>query len=716
MSDNIKDRNGDKVVRIGLMSRVDFGGDGFRRGLLELAAERFKAEDVAFVILAGGLIAAKAVKDKLSKLHKQSKETSKSAKAVSTELYVLENSDETAVNAKAIERLRKELAKLNRKMAQLKAKIDALTPEAMAEALEEWLPRFTDGKGRPIKLYFIPSPVYDKEMGEETALKLADLRKQGEFRVLKPGGDRLPLWEGKPHERNLEALTLDKQAWLRGDYHSTPVQRRIKDKRRQTSSGVRVDFQVVGSVGVSIMKPEGNWPIGFVAVPALHRLDDTGVAETQVGVQVLEIEHVRRNPTMRSFSFKDLLSRERTFIGMPQDPSSKQKACLEVLRHHGRSTTGRIADETGLDKEDVRKTLKELLATKDHKRYATWSGLVYDEPSDRWDFNLEWVQRSLRYGTPQGELKKDVVVAICCMHAGSRDTDYKHFREEVPRVMLERGANMLVSAGDHVEGTSHDMMMKDEIILGFDNTRQERLAAHMIATVLHKVFQTRFDAALKASAPKKREEIAELVRQMLPMFRYVPGNHCGWIGRSGVKPLVTMVHEIVELLTQWIEDHLGSKGLSIDRVMRLVESRIETVGDGKFTLPSGLLMGMTHPHMGGSETISSSAQKSLMLYRDCPVVVIGNFHTAVVVEEWDQKLGQRICVQIPTMKHGSPFEHSKLKTVDQGFGVLEVDSISGRIVGTRTTFYSNDKIKPEERRWDSEKPFHDFLDQQGFKR
>ena len=709
MSENIRDRNGDKVVRIGLLSRIDFGSDGFRQGLLELAAERFAAEDVAFVVLAGGLVSGKAVADKTRILKKEHQSLVRQIKAKQQEI-------DEIVDTKRIAHIEKEIAKLKRDTQKVTRQLAALTPEEMAKTLNTCLPHFKDGQGRPIKLYFVPSPVYDKAIGEETAVRLVDLRKQGAMRVLKTGGDRLPLWEGKPHQRNLEVLTLDKQAWLRGDYHSTPVQRRIKDKRRQTSSGVQIDIQVVGSVGVSIMKPEGNWPIGFVAVPALHRLDDTGVAETQVGVQVLEIEHARRNPTLRSYSFKDMLSHERSFIGMPQDPSPKQKICLEVLRRHGRSTTGFIAGEVRLSKEDVSAALKPLLATKYHKRYKTWPGLVYDELSDRWDFDLSWVQRELRYGAPQGELKRDIVVAICCIHAGSRDTDYKHFLTEVPRVMLERGAKMLVSAGDHVEGTSHDMLMKDEIILGLDNTRQERLAAHMIATVLYKVFQARFDAAVKTSVPKKREEITALVDEALPMFRYVPGNHCGWISRAGVQPLATMVREIEKLLTQWIEEHLASKNLFVDRIMRLVGRHVETVGDGKFTLPSGVRMGMTHPHMGGSETISSSAQKALMLYRDCQAVVIGNFHTAVVVEEWDQKLGQRVCIQIPTMKHGSPFEHSKLKTVDQGFGVMEVDSIRDRIVGTRTTFYSNDKIKPGEKRWDSEKPFQDFLDQQGMKR
>lgn len=691
-----------KTVRFGLMSRIDFGSDGFRHGLLELAKEIFKTDDVAFVILAGGLVSGKAVAQQIVRLNK-------TLRSIERQMKAKEKAKRDAVDLKEADDLKAALTKLKLARNKVKEQIEALTPAKMAEELAKCLPKFTNAKGQPVKLYFVPSPAYDKSVGEETGEALQALRGPDEFRLLKAGGDRLALWEHTPYERMLEILTLDKQAWLRGDYHSTPVQRRIKDKRRQTSSHVQVDLQVVGGVGVSLLKPEGHWPIGFVSVPALHRLDDTGIAENQVGVQVLEVETARRNAAMRSHSFKDLISRERTFIGLPSDPSPAQRKCLDALRHYGRSTTGSLAQMTGLAKEMVKKSLEPLLATKDHKRYATWPGLVYDAASDRWDFDLEWVKRNLRYRAPEGERKVDKVVAICCLHAGSLDTDYGHFLAELPRVMLERGVDTLVSAGDHVEGTSHDLLMKGEIYAGFDNTTQEELAASMIAAVLFKVFKARFDAGFKASPPKKLWETARLVDQTLPIFRYVPGNHCGWISKHGVKPLTTMVHEIVRLLTEWIEDHLVAKGLQVTSAMRLIAGHVQTVPKGRFTLPSGVPMGMTHPHMGGSETISSAAQKAFMKYRDCPVVFIGNFHTGVVVEEWDQRLGQKICMQIGTQKHGSSYEDGFMKTVDQGFGYAEIVSVVGRVVETFTTFYGNDKAGPDEKRLDGRKPFNDFL-------
>jgi predicted phosphodiesterase len=654
-------------------------------------------------------VSGKAVTEKTRAFRREQRELARQIKAK-------EKAQKAENDPKKVEKLADEIGKLQRSQGKISESILALTPERMADELAKCLPRFTDAKGKPVKLYIIPSPAYDKADGEKTAQLLAERRERGELRLLKSGGDRLPLWEDTPQLRMLEVLTPDKQAWLRGDNHSAPVQRRIKDKRRQTSSGVRVDLQIVGGVGVSILKPEGHWPIGFVAVPALHRLDETGVAENQIGVQVVEIECDRRNATMRSYSFKDLISRERTFIGVPSEPTASETKCIDALRKSAPLTTGSLAEKTDLSKEAVHKTLKPHLATKDHKRYKTWPGLVYDDASDRWDFNLAWVQQNLRYRYPEGTRKTDKVVAICCMHAGSRDTDYGHFLTEVPRVMLERDVRVLVSAGDHVEGTKHDILMKGEIIGGFGNSEQEELAARMIAQVMFTVFKARFDQAVKAAAPKSAEAVSRLVDATLPEFLYVFGNHCAWVAVMAIEPLITMIHEIVKVLTHWIGEYVASKSLRVDGLMELVERHIQTKDEGRFTMPSGLAMGMTHPHMGGSETISSSSQKALMMYRDCPVVFIGNFHTGVVVEEWEGALGQRVCVQIGTMKHGSPFEKGHMKTVDQGFAFARFDSIDGRIVCTETTFYSNDKAKPTEKRYDRRKTFNAFLDEMKIRR
>ena len=52
-------------VKIGFFSRIDFGSEGFRLGLIKLAVEKFVEEKVNFVVLGGGLVLEKALKMEL---------------------------------------------------------------------------------------------------------------------------------------------------------------------------------------------------------------------------------------------------------------------------------------------------------------------------------------------------------------------------------------------------------------------------------------------------------------------------------------------------------------------------------------------------------------------------------------------------------------------------------------------------------------------------
>ena len=355
-----------KTVRIGLFSRIDYCSDGFRRGLLDLSFETFKTDDVAFVVALGGLVSGRAHAAKNKKYKAELKIASKDLKILEDaltdceiEIESLEDKDSRSAREETrLADLRVELRELPKQVAEQKKivdaieeKLEALTPEKMAEALAEIMPRFTNAKGKPIKLYIVPSTPYDKDVGIRTADLLAKLRGNDEIRVLTTDGDRLPLWEKTPQMKILELLTLDKQAWLRGDYDSTAVQRRLKDKRRQTSSRRRADIQVVGGVGVSILKPEGQWPQGFIAVPVCHKIEETTTAERQVGVQVMEVHCDRRNVTMRSYSFRDLISRDRTFIGVPADLSPARQTCIDLLKAEGRQTTGSLCDATKLSRD-----------------------------------------------------------------------------------------------------------------------------------------------------------------------------------------------------------------------------------------------------------------------------------------------------------------------------------------------------------------------------
>lgn len=718
-------------VRIGFISRIDFGSDGYRQWLVERAAQTFQVHNAAFVVLLGGLIAGRAVVTKSKKLARELRAADRVLKTLRRELAALEKEADSETPRKPRARkapatksrrsgspesraseLADLIAKQEGEVETLKDMLASFSPERMAGVLAERLPHFVNRAGQPIKLYIVPSTPYDKDIGIEVANLLAENRGNQEIRVLATDGDRLPLpWDEAGIEKVLEVLTLDKQPWLRGDFDSTSPQRRIKDKRRQTTQRTPVDIQAVGGAGVSIMKPEGQYPIGFMAVPVCHKIEETTTAERQVGVQIMEVDPDRRNVTMHSYPFRDFLSLERKFVEVPATFSEIARKCIAHIQANGKTTTGRFVDLTGLPRPQIEAELAKVAAGSKNRHRKTWPGLVHDEKSDRWDFDLEWIKMNLRCPPDAGERKVDKMVCVCCLHAGSHDTDYRHFLKGLPEVMLRHGVTTLISAGDHVEGTAHDLLMKGEIVAGFDNTKQEKLAGYMIADVLYRVFEARYEAACRGVADFSSAENRRRVEASLPRFVYVPGNHCTWIAHAGIQPLVTMIHVIVETLTRRIGKRLSAKDHRVDGLMDLVKSHIETNRTGRFTMPSGLKMGMTHPHMGGSKTVSSSAQQALDMYRDRQVVIIGNFHTGCVVEEHDPQLGQRICIQVGTMKHSSPFESSKLKPgLDQGFAYAKITSVDGRIVSTETTFFSNDRATDDEKHLDGDKPFRDFLD------
>ena len=726
-------RNGNsrKSVRVGLMSRIDFGGLGFRQGLLEKAAERFRREDINFVVLVGGLIAGKAVTARAKLLAREMKSLDRQSKAYDKVITRVEYEIEDLERRKKLsDRMKAKLKELKADLAEQyaeqsrcirdlhlkEAEHESLHPENLAEALGEILPKFTNDKGQVIKLYICPSPAYDREVGMETARLLAEkLHGNGNVRLLKAGADRIPL--RLPHSQEyfaeIEVLTPEKAAWLRGDYYSTPVERVIKDKRKQSSQATEPTMTIVGCFGSTISKPKGEATVPYVAVPTLNRIEETTVNENQIGVLVLEASPKKILPEVTSHPFKDLVSRERMFIGNPGVVTEEREKCITVLKTYGPRTTGMISDLTGLSREVVLETMKSMQVKRGDRARKTWPGVEFDPTSDRWDFSFPWVLENLRYPDVTGAVRVDKALGFACLHAGSHDTDYNHFLTEVPRYIVDQNVQVLIGAGDFVEGQAHGMMMRQEVVAGSNETDHQWTAGRMIAQVMFTAFKTRFESMLAETDPATldRFAVSELIRDALVTFNYIPGNHDLWAKYSAQDPLTRMIDTIKISLTMAIEKLLVVKNLRTDYLLELVSSKIVTTPDQRFTLPSGLLMSVQHPHMARAKTTSLRPQEMMDFAKDCPVVVGANFHVGEALELWEPGLGQRFCIQIGTMKHGSPFENGKLKTVDQGFVVFRIESVNGRIVRTSNTFVTNEGVV--QKRLDPKQPINDFHKQIG---
>lgn len=701
-----------KSVRIGLLSRIDYGSKGWRTGLVHKAAERFHDADVDLVILVGGLVGNRAVNIKKRQLEKTSALLTRQLKSAGKQLGALEQVIAEYVGVKMSPAAEGRLKKLQLKRDDLKKRYDSyrkelrdnarqqksLLPENMAEDLAKKLPAFTNAKGERVKFYILPSPAYDGEDGTNTArLLVKKLFKTDSLRLLKSGADRLPLRlpNSKTYFAELELLAPLRPNW-RGDYFSTPVDRMIKDKRKQTSLPNAPDITVVGGFGTTITKPRGESTVPFVALPVLHRIEDEDkpTSENQIGVVVMEVFPKVSVPVVHSHTFKDLVSHEREFIVSPDKLTAHQERCIALMKVHGLRGTGWLADSTNLSHEQVMTALTPLLAKRNDRPRKSWPGLSYDANSDSWDFSFSWVLEHLRYPDVSGERKVDTFVGFACLHAGSHDTDYGHFLREVPKVILERNATILIGAGDFVEGQAHGMMMRQELVAGMNEDDQQEQAGRMIAQVMFTTFKPRFEALvaehdLVSLTPTMT---AELVRDALITFMYIPGNHDLWDKYSAHDPMTHLIDQMNIRLNKAIEKFLRDKDLRIDSLSELVASKIMTSADGQFTLPSGLRMSIQHPQMARAKTKSLRPQEMLDFAPDCPVVVGANFHVGITLEQWESGIGQRFCIQIGTMKHGSPFEGGKLKTVDQGFVYARIESVNGKIVRTENTFISNEGV------------------------
>jgi hypothetical protein len=558
-------------------------------------------------------------------------------------------------------------------------------------------------KKKCVDLFITTSPAFDGEFGEEVAHYLENLRP--DIRVWKAGGDRFPV---KYVDKLIWALAPQKAVWMRGDYYSTAVERVIKDKRKQSPQS-SPDIYVVGGFGSSINKPKGELPYRYVSIPVLHRLEETRVNENQVGIGVLEYPADGDQPLWRNYSLKDLVARELSFITPPPNSTLLQKKIIEYMKINGGwATPGLLKYHLGASTEESADAIQKLMQKKAlRKKGLNFPGIT-ESSGKKYYFDLAWIQRRLKCFVENGPWNEDRIVSFACLHAGSIETDYEFFVKELPKIILKTRAKILVDAGDTKEGTKHKLMMKGELIAGMNNTQQEKVAAHLIGTVIFEVFKARFNEALSKIGKENigPENLKEAILDALVQFYYILGNHDLWESEEGHEPLEVFHSRLVEFLVENIEKHLASFKLPFIPVLELVKQKI--LRREFFELPSGLKVSVQHPFMARAKTTSLRPQEMLEYAKSfgCKVAIGGNFHASENIEEWDMDLGQCVSHEIGTIKHGSNFERRKMKLVDQGVGYLRILSSiqeierngvktkEPRIFMTESAFYGGPRKAP----------------------
>ncbi|MEK9183461.1 MAG: hypothetical protein AAB890_00080, partial [Patescibacteria group bacterium] len=260
-------------VKIGCFSRIDYGSEGFRSGLLQYAANIFAENGVDFIVLAGGLVNERALKEKLRVLLK---------------------------GLKVDERADAEKQFYNDCVNYLVSHIPHIKSPDLAK---KWC-----------KIYIVTSPAYDGEIGNRISYRLARRRQD----IVHEGEGEATL-STKKIGRDVCVLTPRKAAWLRGDYYSTPVERTIKDYLKKTKR-LSASLTLVGCFGSDIQKPKGESKVAYCALPVLHELHETRTgSENQIGVTVVEYSENSDVPTELAYSFNDMVANERQFIGVPKD-------------------------------------------------------------------------------------------------------------------------------------------------------------------------------------------------------------------------------------------------------------------------------------------------------------------------------------------------------------------------------------------------------------
>lgn len=653
--------------RVAYFSYGPYRAEGWRRGLFVLGGLIFALEGCRFPVFAGGFLSKEWVTDELKRL------------------------------SEGVPK-------------QFLPDVESHVMEETARALQWVLPRFKRPDGKLTRWYMMDSKPFDGPHGKEIIKRLQALRPE-DVRQYKTGGEKVEVrMDGQPSVYH--GVVLPKRSRLHSKYMSAKVETDIEDVEDQTSRDYP-HLWVHGTSATAIYKPAGERTVPYISIPALKKLEaeDKKIAENQVGITIVE-EMPDGDRLVHVWNFRDLIANEREFItGIKEGATDFHKKIAEILKREGARHPGRLADDLDVEQSKLEEEIKFLVEPKRSLR-LTWPGLHYDEASQRYDFHLDWIQEVLRYVLPSLDKDgwhEDSFLFFGCLHAGYTTTDYEFVVEKFVEKILQYDIKILGGIGDFIAGLAYYMMHRGEIIGSLNNTEQEQFAGEIKATIIYKVFVTRFEKWLKGlngRIPSKEEVLAAVDLYLLLVF-IKKGNHDRWQERDGNTALGTFYRVLVSLLIKHIGTYLSGKGFVGIDVREIVEKKMVFLPEHRpvYTLPSGIKVALIHPHMARADTTSLRVEKALKKFSKlgCQVVGVANFHVATSVHKWRPKTGQAIAVQIGTQVIDTDFEYNKLKDLDFGPMYLKVLSYKGRIYRTTVAAF-NKPILEEPYRKDIDVP------------
>ncbi|MDZ4286003.1 MAG: hypothetical protein U1A23_03685, partial [Candidatus Sungbacteria bacterium] len=473
-------------TRVAYFSRLDAESEGFRVGLIRLATMIMAKEGCHFPVIAGGIISKEWLQQEIKR--------------------------------------RMAEGNIPRKFLHM---VTENVREYLLDGLESAIPMLRKPDGTLVKWYVMPSLPHDGPDAEDLLRRLQE--QCPDIRQYKRGGERIEIPQGNGHPSIYHGIVLPKRPRMPSKYMSAGPEHDIIDVEKETSREFPNKW-IHGTSGTSLYKPSGERRVPYITLPVLRKLEaeEKRVAENQVGFTI--VEDMPDGDTLIHFwNLRDLITREKEFITKIKDGASEfHHKIVEIIKREGTRSTGRLADDLNTDRETITREIQFLVKPKGSLN-GNWPGLKYDAKSDRYGFHQGWIQRKLTYELPpDDEWHDDSFLFFGCLHAGYTSTDYEYVVKKFPEHILKYDIQTLVGIGDFIAGLQHGFMHKGEVLY-MNNTEQEQFAAEIIATIMYRVFTTRFKAKLSLldSTPSD-QEIRKIVDCSLLRFLGIKGNHDTW--------------------------------------------------------------------------------------------------------------------------------------------------------------------------------------------
>ncbi len=344
------------------------------------------------------------------------------------------------------------------------------------------------------------------------------------------------------------------------------------------------------------------------------------------------------------------------------------------------------------DRETIEREIKFLVEPKALTR-ITWPGLYLDHKSQRYNFHRDWIQERLRYPWPYEKDYYDLRRLLTgCVHIGYNTTDYEFIRWKFLDIIRRFDIQVLEICGDVIAGLKHDMIHQGQIMSALNYTEQAVFAAEIFGTIIYERFMEKFDKLLGGRNPKtipeKELELLTILSLICVLVKI--GNHDAWVAVNGEVPLFTFCITLVLMLRDHLDRFLWQKGVHTPNLGDIILSKIILLPEHNavYEFEGGLRTELLHPHMPGTKTGSLRLEDAVSFSRNCQLVDLFNFHTAICGEFWRPELGQIVAVQGGAMCLYTGFEANRMKRLDFGPVYSRVLHKNGRIFTSEHMFFN----------------------------